>query len=145
MSGSATRPKLVISGSSALQGDIARWKSHFEERGFEVTAIPGPWDSTREPTEQLTEVYTEFYAAIEDCDTFFVMNEDKGGVDGYIGASATAELVYAVVLNLLKNKGIAIHLAKAPGPNVFAYDEVMNYLRAGWVTYYEPDESARSS
>jgi hypothetical protein len=134
-----TRRKVVISGSVALRPRIEYWRGHFEDRGFEVTAVPEPWDESIGFEGQLGALYRDFYSAVRECDVFFSMNEDRHGVEGYLGASATAELTYAVVLNLVENRGIDILLAKPPGSEVFAFDELTNYVRAGWVGYYAPD------
>jgi len=132
------RPKLVLSGSSSLQDDIASWKNHFEANGHDVIAAPDAWDDSKDFTKQLTDLYTAFYTAIDDCDVFFLMNEDKNGIEGYIGANGTAELIYATMLNLTKNKHIDIYIAKMPSKDVPAYDEVTSFLRTGWIQVYNP-------
>lgn len=129
---------IVISGSANLQDRLEFWKNHFEQKGYQVIGMPEKWSDTRDFKEQLTELYRDFYTSIEDCDTFFLMNEDKNGISGYIGANGTAELVYAVMLNLIKNKGIEIYIAKVPEERVLAWDEVVSYLRVGWIKVYEP-------
>lgn len=132
------RPKLVISGSASLQDRLEFWKNHFEQKGYKVIGMPEIWSDTRDFKEQLTELYRDFYTSIEDCDVFFLMNEDKDGISGYIGANGTAELVYAVMLNLIKDRGIEIYITKTPEKRVLAWDEVVSYLRVGWVKVYEP-------
>lgn len=132
------RPKLVISGSASLQDRLEFWKNHFEQKGYKVTGMPETWSDTRDFKEQLTELYRDFYTSIEDCDVFFLMNEDKDGISGYIGANGTAELVYAVMLNLIKDRGIEIYITKTPEERVLAWDEVVSYLRVGWIKVYEP-------
>lgn len=130
--------KLVISGSSSLQGKIAYWKKHFEERGYDVIAIPEFWDDQKDFKQQLTDLYKDFYTAIDTCDVFFLMNEDKNGIEGYIGANGTAELIYAVMQNLIRDRGMEIYIAKLPEERVPAYDEVTSYLKTGWIKIYEP-------
>lgn len=129
--------KVVISGSASLQDAIISWKRNFEDNDYQVIGYPKPWDNTRDFSGQFTELYTDFYKAIEQCDTFFLVNEDKNGISGYIGASGTAELVYAIMQNLLHGRNIEIYIAKMPDEKVFAYDEICKYLKMGWVNIYK--------
>lgn len=132
------KPKLVLSGSASLQSRIAYWKAHFEAKGYDVIAYPEAWDDAKNFTEQLIELYTDFYRAIDECDVFFLMNEDRNEIDGYIGANGTAELIHTVTLNLIHGKNIKIYIAKVPSDKVLAYDEVTSFLRAGWIRLYDP-------
>lgn len=132
------KPKLVLSGSASLQSHIAYWKTHFEAKGYDVIACPEAWDDTQVFTQQLTKLYSDFYRAIDECDVFFLMNEDKNGIEGYIGANGTAELVYAVMLNVVHSKNIAIYIAKTPSEEVLAHDEVASFLRTRWIQLYDP-------
>jgi hypothetical protein len=132
------RPKLVISGSTRFQDKIAYWKNHFEVKGYEVIADPGSRYDAKDFKQQLTDLYKDFYTALDKCDAFFLMNEDKGDIKGYIGANGTAELVYATMLNVVQGKGIDIYIAKMPDERVLAYDEVTSFLKAGWIKVYEP-------
>ncbi len=132
-----TKKKLVISGSSRIQDKISFWKNHFESKGYAVIAIPETWDETQGFKKQLTSLYKDFYRAIDACDVFFLLNEDRGETIGYIGANGTAELIYATMLSIVKNKNIDIYIAKIPDANVLAYDEVINFLKVGWIRVYE--------
>lgn len=134
---SASKPKLVISGSASQQDRITWWKRHFEDSGYDVIAFPESWDETKDFKQQLTDLYADFYRAIDECDVFFLMNEDKNGVEGYIGANGTAELIYATMQNLIHNKNITIYIAKIPAKNVLAHDEVISYLKVNWIQVYD--------
>lgn len=128
---------VVISGSSRFQAKISFWKNHFEAKGYEVIAVPEVWDEARDFKQQLTSLYHDFYSAIDTCDTFFLVNEDKDGLKGYIGANGTAELIYATMLNVVKNKDIDIYISKVPDEGVLACDEVISFLKVGWIKVYE--------
>ena len=52
----------------------------------------------------LPTIYKNFYTALENTDIYFLMNEEKNGIEGYIGASSIAELTYSVILNLIHQK-----------------------------------------
>ena len=131
------KKKLVLSGSSKLRDRMDFWKKHFEDKGYAVTAMPGIRSDTGDLAEQYKKLYVDFYAAIDECDVFFLANEDKNGTSGYIGANGTAELVRAVVLKLTEKKEKQIYIAQAPSRDVLAYDEVTSFLRADWIKVYE--------
>ena len=52
------------------------------------------------------------------------MNEEKDGIDDYIGAGSIAELTYVVILNLLHNQNIEIYILNMPSKEVLGYDEI---------------------
>lgn len=130
------KPKIVISGSGSLQEKVAYWKSHFETKGYEVIAFPKPWDDSSEHDQKLENLYVDFYNAIDECDTFFLMNEDKNDTAGYVGANGTSELIYAVVTKLRTRKNMNIYLANMPAPQVPIFEEVSSFLRLGWAEIY---------
>lgn len=130
------KQKIVISGSGSLQDKVEYWKSHFETNGYEVIAFPKPWDNSDEHDQSLHGLYINFYNAIDECDIFFLMNEDKNGIAGYIGANSTAELIYATVQKLRGRKDIKIYIIKTPDPQVPISEEVESFLRLGWAELY---------
>jgi len=131
--------KIVISGSGSLQHKASYWKSHFEGKGYEVIAFPEPWDDTIEHDQKLENLYVNFYNAIDECDAFFLMNEDKNGIVGYIGANGTSELIYAVVSKLRTRKDMKIYIAKMPDGQVPIFEEVSSFFRLGWAEIYNPN------
>ena len=70
---------------------------------------------------------------------FFLMNEEKNGINGYIGASAIAELTYVVVLNLINNRNIEIYILNMPSKDCIAYDEVKFWLDMKWIKIFNED------
>lgn len=67
----------------------------------------------------------------------FLMNEDKNGIKGYVGASAIAELTYAVILNLIHHKNIKIYILQEPDSNLGCYDEIKFWLDMNWISIYK--------
>ena len=132
------KPKLVISGSARFQEKIAFWKAHFESKGYEVIAVPEVWSDEKDFSTQLTVLYQDFYRALNVCNAFFLVNEDKDSIEGYIGANGTAELIYATMLNLVNGRNIDIYITKIPSEEVLAYDEVTSFLKLGWISVYQP-------
>jgi len=131
------KQKVVISGSGSLQGKVSYWRKYFESKDYEVIAFPKPWSNTSSHDSRLEDLYVSFYEAIDACDVFFLMNEDKGNVSGHIGANCTAELIYATVLKLRSRKDMKIYIAKIPDKNVPLSEEINSFLRLGWVELYK--------
>lgn len=125
--------KVVISGSAKLQNKIKVWIEHFKSKKEEIIAFPKQIKSK----EELSKEYKEFYLAIEICNVFFLMNEEKDGIKGYIGANGIAELTYAIMLNLIHNKEIEIYIMTMPSKEVTCYDEIKFYLNMGWIKIYD--------
>lgn len=61
------------------------------------------------------------------------MNEDKEGVQGYIGAASYAELCFAISQNLIYDKKIEIYLYQLPSIQVQCYKEIMMWVDLGEV------------
>lgn len=143
--------KLVIAGSSKLYERALYWRGYFEGRGYEVIdwtrpifenedfsveepPAPGfslgrlltPGDSSY--AERLIKCYQNFYRHLDQADTFFLMNEDQHGIEGYIGTSAIAELVYVVMGNLNRGRKVDIQILKMPSKEQNCYNEVKFWL-----------------
>lgn len=128
--------KIVISGSSKLQDKVYYWMQYFKNKGYEIIDYPKLIQQENK-MDELPIVYKDFYTSLENTDVFFLMNEEKNGIKGYIGASAIAELTYVVILNLIHNKNIDIYILNMPSEEVSSYDEVKFWLDAGWIKLYK--------
>lgn len=131
--------KIVISGSSSLQDKVNYWREYFKNKNYEILDYPKPIEKENYEKE-LPKIYKDFYTALENTEVFFLMNEEKNGIKGYIGASAIAELTYVVMLNLIHNKNIDIYILNMPSQEVSSYDEVKFWLDMGWIKLYEEDK-----
>ena len=131
--------KIVISGSSKLQNEVNYWLDYFKNKNYEILAYP-IYVKQEEYQKELSEIYKEFYTAIEHTDEFFLMNEEKNGIKGYIGSSAIAELTYAVILNLIHNKNIDIYILNMPSKEISAYEEVKFWLDMGWIKLFNKEK-----
>lgn len=130
--------KIVIAGSRKLHEQIAYWRGYFEGRGFEVTDWPVPTPET-DYSANMTKIYRHFYQCIDDAHTFFLMNEDRNGVEGYIGPSAFSELTYAVINNLNHGKKIDIQILKMPTASQGCYEEIKFWIDQGWIHLFDKD------
>ncbi len=115
--------KVVIAGSVSLKNKSQNWKKIWGEKGFQVTNYPQPIPKANFLAEY-PNVHKKFFQDIVESDVLFIMNEDKNGVVGYIGAETFAELCFGVSQNLINNKNIEIILCKMPETRVQSYDEI---------------------
>ena len=124
--------KVVIAGSVSLKEEIRKWVDFWTNEGQEVIDYPEALDK-----ETFFDVYPdmkrEFFKNVEETDIFFVVNEDKNGIEGYIGAETFAELVLALSQNLIHGKSIQIVLAKMPSEKIQSIEEIKMWLELGWI------------
>jgi hypothetical protein len=103
--------KIVIAASASLQSDISSWKDYWESKGHRVIDYPKPL-----PPETFDLVYPDcykdFFANLLKSDILFILNQDRKGVAGYIGAETFAEIGFAVANNVLNKTNIKIILYK---------------------------------
>lgn len=128
--------KIVISGSSKLPDKVNYWLEYFKNKSYEILDYP-KLIQPENYSKQLLHTYINFYTAIENTDIFFLMNEEKNGIKGYIGAGAFTELTYAVILNLIHNKNIEIYILNIPSKQVSSYNEVKLWLEMNWIKLYK--------
>lgn len=126
----------MIVGSASLQDKINEWKLFWEKEGDEVIGFPASI-----PTETFVDAYPQvhidFYRNLEHANMVFVMNEDKNGIVGYLGAESFAELAYVVTQNLIHGKKIEVLLLKMPEQRVACYDEITLWFKLKWIKLYE--------
>lgn len=152
--------KLIIAGSSKLHERALYWRGYFEGRGYEVIDWPSPVSTEDETLDEpqiepglsrgrwlsssdsdyatrLTKIYKRFYKNLDQTDVFFLMNEDKDGIEGYVGASAIAELTYVVTGNLNRGRKTEIYINKLPSKSQNCYDEIKFWLDQGWIHIFK--------
>lgn len=151
--------KLVISGSSKLYERALYWRGYFEGRGYDVIDWPRPLfeheDLTSDiqpapglplgklvhpgdPTyvDGMIKFYQQFYKHLDQTDVLFVMNEDKNGIEGYIGPNTFSEITYTIVNNLNRGRKTEINLLKAPSKDLGCYDELKFWLDQNQIKIY---------
>lgn len=127
---------IVISGSSKLKECVNYWCNYFKENGYEILDYP-KFIEEENYKDELPKIYSDFYTALNNTDTYFLMNEEKNSIAGYIGASAIAELTYVVMQNLLFDKNIDIYILNVPSNELSCYDEVKFFLDMGWIKLFK--------
>lgn len=125
--------KVVIAGSAGLQDEIHKWIQYWESKeGCSVINYPQaiPPDDFE---NSYPEVHTQFFRDIVDADVLFIANGKKNGIGGYIGAETFAELAFGLAQNLMHSKNIRLILAHMPTQKVACYDEIVLWLKIGWI------------
>ncbi|RJO62039.1 hypothetical protein C4544_00880 [candidate division WS5 bacterium] len=124
--------KVVIAGSANLQKEIRKWIDWWENKNFSVINFPEAIDKSNF-ISLYPKVHQKFFEDMSEADIVFIANEDKSGIEGYIGAETFAELTFAVAQNLVYNKNIEVILAKMPSEKVQSIDEIKLWLELGWI------------
>jgi len=127
--------KVVIAGSTSLQEKVLFWKKFWEDKGFYVSDYPEAIDKENFLAEY-PKVHTNFFKNIIEADILFVMNEDKNGIKGYLGAESFAEMCFGVTQNLVYNKNIEIILLQKPSEDVQSCEEIILWLKLGWIKLF---------
>lgn len=127
--------KVVIAGSAKLQQEIQNWRELFKNKDYEVLDYPKKIDET-EFMELYPNVHKEFFENITKTDMLFIMNEDKNGIEGYIGPAVFAELSYGII-EYLNDRDILLMLLKMPSKEVIGYEEINLWLKLGWIKIWE--------
>ena len=128
--------KVVIAGSASLQEKVQYWKKFWEDKRYCVTAYPAPI-SKENFLEEYPEVHADFFKNITEADILFVMNEDKNGIVGYLGAESFAEMCFGVAQNLVYNKNLEVMLLQMPDESIQSYEEIVLWLKLGWIKLYD--------
>jgi hypothetical protein len=128
--------KVVIAGSASLQEKVQYWKKFWEDNGCCVTAYPSQINKENF-LEEYPKVHTDFFKNITQADILFIMNEDKNGIVGYLGAESFAELCFGVAQNLIHSKKLEVVLLQLPDEGVQSYNEIILWLKLGWIKLYE--------
>lgn len=131
--------KVVIAGSAKLQNDINCWKQKFSDNNYEV--LDYPKEIKKEKFMELyPSVHKDFFENMTKTDILFIMNEDKNGKIGYIGAESFAELTFGLAQKLVYGKNIELVVLKMPSKEVQCYEEIDLWLKLGWIKLYEEEK-----
>lgn len=125
--------KIVIAGSAGLQDEIQKWIQYWNSKeGCEVLNYPRaiPRDDFE---RSYPEVHAQFFKDITEADVLFIANGKKNGIEGYIGAETFAELGFGLAQNLIYGKNIKLILAHMPAKEVACYNEIILWLKLGWI------------
>ena len=123
--------KILLSGSVSLQKETNELAEKLKGK-YEILDFPKPL-SESEFMQSYPNVLSEFMQNITLTDVLLVVNADKNGVCGYIGAESFAELCFGLCQNLLYGKNIELYVLKMPDKSVQCYNEIMLWLNLGFI------------
>lgn len=125
--------KVVIAGSASLENEIQTWVKYWNNQ--ESCSVLNY--SQAIPVNQFEKLYPEihnnFFKDIDKADILFIANEEKKGINGYIGAETFAELSFGLAKKLIEGKDIKLILAHMPDKEVNCYDEILLWNKLGWI------------
>ncbi len=130
--------KVVIAGSAKLSKEVNKWVAYFESQNYEILDYPREIENSKF-IELYPNIHIDFLKNVVEADLLFVMNEDKNGVDGYIGYETYAELLFGLSQKLVYNKDIELVLLKMPSIDVGCYEEIRLWLSLGWIVLLEKE------
>lgn len=119
-----------------MQDKINSWKLFFQNNNYEILDYPKPI-AEEKFLELYPNIHKSFFENIIKTDILFIMNEDKNGIEGYIGAESYAELTFGLAQNLVYNKSIDLIILKMPSNKVQCYDEIKLWLEIGWIKLFD--------
>ena len=123
--------KIVLAGSSKFIDKIEYYKEYFLNNGYDVLAYPKKIDQTK--IDIYDKTYKSFFKALNETDEIFVVNEEKNGIKGYVGAETFAELSFVLVNNILKKEKRKIYLLNEPDEKNNCFYELNAFIKLGYI------------
>jgi hypothetical protein len=131
--------KLVVCASASFENEIIEWKNKLENLGFEV--IKYPMKIKDNFLVNYKKEFSEHYLAISKADVLLVLNLEKKGVLGYIGAGVFAEMAFAIGLNKVLDKKIDVCYLNEIPKDVLPYnDELKLWQELGWIKLFDENK-----
>jgi hypothetical protein len=125
--------KVVIAASASSQSGIQKWLKYWNNKN-DCLVLNYPKVISQDNFEELyPKVYKDFFRDIKEADIFFVANEKKNDIEGYIGAETFGELSFALTEKLINRRNIKLVLAHMPSKEVACYDEIMLWKKLDWI------------
>lgn len=113
---------IVLSGSTKFKDAIEKIKYKLEKNNNIIL------DYSREDDRNYLEVLNKFFESINNTDVLLVINNEKNGINGYIGASTFCEINHAVLNNIMYNKNIDIYLLNNIDSKISCYNELKFFI-----------------
>lgn len=127
--------KIIIAGSAKFYKEAQELKQELEAKNYNVIDFPKRVNHGDEI--EYKEAYETFYDRLSKSDDLLLFNLDKNGIEGYIGYEAFAELSNMVVRKIQENNNHKIYIYKIPSREVGCYDEIMLFLKLGYIELYK--------
>jgi hypothetical protein len=130
------KKKIVICASSSFDKEIIEWKEKLESKKFEVTKYPMKINDNF--LSNYEKEFTEHYDAISKANILLILNLEKKGIPGYIGAGVFAEMAFAIGLNKTLNKKIEVCYLNPLFEEILPYsDELKFWQQLGWIKLFD--------
>ncbi|MBT5808156.1 hypothetical protein HOI18_02665 [Candidatus Uhrbacteria bacterium] len=131
------KKKLTICASMAFSKEIGIWRTKLAEGGYEVIQYPKEFEGEFLPNYKIE--FSEHYQKMTDSDVVFILNLQKKGIDGYIGAAVFAEIAFAIGLNRTSRQDNPIKVCHLnPFPDELPYrEELQHWQDLGWLVPWE--------
>ena len=127
--------KIIIAGSATFYKEELSLKEELETKNYIVIDYPKKINDDIEL--EYKEAYETFYNNLSKTDDLLLLNLDKKGIEGYIGYESFAELSNLVVKKIQVNNDHKIYIYKMPSKEVGCYDEIMHFLKLGYIEIYK--------
>ena len=127
--------KIIIAGSAKFYKEAQELKQELEVKNYSVIDFPKRVNHSDEI--EYKEAYETFYNRLSKSDDLLLFNLDKNGIEGYIGYEAFAELSNMVIRKIQENNNHKIYIYKMPSKEVGCYDEIMLFLKLGYIELYK--------
>lgn len=130
---------IVIAGSAKLKKEVNNWLEYFKSKDYNVLDYPRLIQK-EEFLDLYPNVHIDFLKNIKKADILFVMNEDRNGLEGYIGYETYGELLFGLSEKLVYGKNIELVIMKMPSEEVGCLEEINLWLELGWIKLYNEEE-----
>ena len=127
--------KIIIAGSATFYKEALELKQELENKNYYVIDYPKKINDDIEL--EYKEAYETFYDNLSKTDDLLLLNLDKKGIEGYIGYESFAELSNLVVKKIQINNDHKIYIYKMPSKEVGCYDEIMHFIKLGYIELYK--------
>lgn len=129
--------KVTLCASMSFWDDINLWKQKLEKDNYAVIQYPKQF--TGEFLSNYKREFTEHYRKIAESDIVLVLNMQKKGIDGYIGAAVFAEIAFAVGLNRTSHSAKEINVSCLNTfPDSLPYaEELQHWVNLGWLKFWK--------
>lgn len=127
--------KFVLSGSVKMASEIEKWRGYWQAQS-EVQILDFPSAISPEGfLQEYSKVFREYFSHLDETHVLFVVNGEKDGIKGYIGAGMLSEIAY-VVSRIARGEKQEVILAHPPAFQLFCSDEIDLWIKLGWVRVF---------
>lgn len=118
-----------------MASEIEEWRGYWQSQSA-IQILDYPLAISSEGfLQEYSQVFQKYFSHLDETDMLFVVNGEKNGVKGYIGAGMFSEIAY-VVSRIARGEKQEVILANSPASQLFCSDEIDLWIRLGWVRIF---------